>query len=230
MKRSYKSYKKYGRKYSRPIPRLVLPQRANKCVDVLENTTTLNTTASLTLLNGIAQGSAFYQRLGNRFAMRGLLLKAMIVPLRTNTALLEGMRMAVVYDRQANGAAPTFSDIFQGRANDGVSTDSIVLSGQNIDKRSRYIILWDWFQTLPQITVTGNVVTNVGEAANDIFYKIQKFIKIPNLPTQCDGATSGIGDIETGSLYLITYGSVANLSESHSVNWTARLFYYDVAQ
>lgn len=230
MKRSYKNYKKSFRKSSfrrsTPRPLAILP--ANKAVDIPATATTLNSTAQANLLNGIVQGAAFYQRLGNRFAMKACLLKATIYPLRTATQLNEIVRFVLVYDRQANGAAPTYTDIIQSRDNAG-GTSSTTFDNANIDKKSRYMILWDWWQPITTQTVTGAVVTNVGPQANAQVFKIQKLIPLPNLLTQCDGATGGIGDIETGSLYLFTVGSTAAASEAFTCSFSNRLFFYDAA-
>lgn len=230
MKRSFRNSKKSFRKSSfrrsMPRPMAILP--ANKAVDIPSSVLTLNTTASATLLNGVAQGAAFYQRLGNRFAMRALLLKLNIYPLRTSTQVNEMIRLLLVYDRQANGAAPTYSDIIQARDSAGGTTSNI-LDSPNVDKKSRYQILWDWWQPASTMTVTGPVITNPGVQANAQTFKIQKLIPLPALLTQCDGATSGIGDIETGSLYLFAVGSAASASEGWAALMTSRLFFYDAA-
>lgn len=225
MKRTYKSFRKsYPKRFSK---RRAIPAPANKCVDVPNFATALCLTPTYTLLNGVAQGAAFYQRLGNRFRVKAIHLKAVFYPLRTTTALSEMMRVMIVYDRQANGAAPVLSDLLLDRNNAG-TTGTDPLSGINIDKRSRYTVLYDFMQELPSHTVTGAVITNVGDSANGTIYKLNKVISFPNgLTCQCDGATAAIGDIETGSIYMITFGNVASGSEGFTCNSSARVYFAD---
>lgn len=212
-----------------PLSRTLTVAVANKCVDVPLQTQTITTSGNFLLLNGIVQGAAFYQRLGSRFQMKQINLRFNLYPVRTNAAQGENMRMVLFYDRQANGNPPTsISELLVTRDSAGNPTTT-PHSQQNVDKRSRFVIIKDWWQPLPTLTYTAGVITNLSAPANNQWNGRTIGVKLPGLITQCDGATAAIGDIETGSLYLLTLGNLASGAESHAVDVSARLFFYDAA-
>lgn len=225
-RRRYPNKRRYGHRSAVkvPLPRLV-SRPANKAVDVLTVTGSLHSTAQITLLNGIVQGAAFNQRLGQAIVMKGIELKLCFHSVRTNTALTEMIRCYLVYDRQSNGAAPTNADVMLALAQDN-STSSDVQSGQNMDKRQRYLVLWDYLAKVPTQTITTVVTTNPGIGESNLPTIIQS-IPLPDLKVNYSLSTGVIGAIATGSLHLVTLGNLAQNSESMQVTWSARLTIHD---
>lgn len=178
------------------------------------------------LLNGIVQGAGNNQRIGNKVSLKALRIKGQIINLAT--AVQTYARVLIVYDKQPNGALPTYASVMQTRDSAGAATNT-AFSDPNFDNKERFTILRDTTIVLPSVTNTAGVLTNVGfdqQAKNDInVFNIDMYIKLKGLHTAYTGATAGIADISTGSLMIgyIIHQGVAT--------WTCRnverLTYYD---
>ncbi len=66
-------------------------------------------TGSFTLLNGIAAGTSLGERNGRHATLRSLQCRGIVRLKSTETTQV--VRMVIFYDRQANGAAPTATDL-----------------------------------------------------------------------------------------------------------------------
>ena len=69
--------------------------------------------------------------------------------------------MLVVYDKQPNGALPTYATVMQTRDNAGAASNT-AFSDPNFDNKERFTILRDTTFVLPSVTNTVGVLTNVG--------------------------------------------------------------------
>ena len=85
---------------------------------------------TITVLNDVAQGTTAITRLGRKILMKSVLVQGTL----TNSSG-QG-RILIVYDRQANGAAPAATDVL---------TSNTIMAIQNLDNRDRFIILADIF-------------------------------------------------------------------------------------
>lgn len=132
--------------------------------------------ASLTLANGLAGGTGPNQRIGRSIKM--IWAKLRITSSTSN-------RVALVYDRQARGAAPTVvgsdDSIFR------VSGASNLLRTANPWTSKRFVILFDYCFNSP------------GSAASSEEFHIPIGLDA----TYNTGVTGTITDINTGSLYLV---------------------------
>ena len=121
------------------------------------------------------------------------------------TAVQAYARLLVVYDKQPNGALPTYATVMQTRDNAGAATNT-AFSDPNFDNKERFTILRDTTFVLPSVTNTVGVLTNVGfdqGTKNDInIFNVDMYIKLKGLHTSYTGATAGIADISTGSLFF----------------------------
>ena len=101
------------------------------------------------VLNGIHVGPGFYQRTGRQIKMRSIQFKYTIEPI-TYPAPMDQLRVAIVFDRQPNGAYPALSDIFQDVDSAGtVKTDPE--SFLNLNNRERFRILHHQYMQVPQV-------------------------------------------------------------------------------
>ena len=99
-------------------------------------------------------------------------------------------RILIVYDRQANGAAPAATDVL---------TSNTIMAIQNLDNRDRFIILADIFPYAQDETLAAG---NNGAGSGGIMaYK--RYIKC-NLETIYGGNAGTIADINSGSLLMLT--------------------------
>lgn len=178
------------------------------------------------LINGVVQGAGNNQRIGNKIALKALRMKGQILNLAT--AVQTYGRLLVIYDKQPNGALPTYASVMQTRDSAGAATNT-AFSDPNFDNKERFTILRDTTIVFPSVTNTVGVLTNVGfdqQAKNDInIFNVDMYIKLKGLHTAYTGATAGIADISTGSLLF------AVMIHQGAATWTfrnvERLTYYD---
>lgn len=163
-------------------------------VDVDEATYVADTTGSVTLLNGVAQGDDFTNRTGRKMTMKSLYIRGLV----KNVDSVSGpnlARMIIVYDNQTNGAAPVITDILKAAS----STSQI-----NLNNRDRFRILCDQQYAIGAIDNTATQAYAAGPIVFDF-----KLYKKLNLETIFGGTTAAVASINTGSLYMITIGDQA---------------------
>lgn len=197
----------------------------------------LNATGSILAVNEIAVGSSFFNRIGRKVEMKNVRFTGIINPINaTRAAVTDYARIVLVYDRQANGALPSISDIFQDTEQNGTNTTNAG-SGVNLNNRDRFAIIMDKRVQLPAATDTAGVMTNLwptsfGSATDGTpGYIIDEFRKLKGLTTQykADSAPAVIGDISTGSLLLVTFANNAAGSDVWAMNlWNVRLRFHDM--
>lgn len=178
------------------------------------------------LLNGVVQGAGNNQRIGNKISLKALRMKGQIINLAT--AVQTYGRLLVIYDKQPNGAIPTYASVMQTRDSAGAATNT-AFSDPNFDNKERFTILRDTTIVFPSVTNAVGVLTNVGfdqQSKSDInIFNVDMYIKLKGLHTAYTGATAGIADISTGSLLY------AVMIHQGAATWTfrnvERLTYYD---
>jgi len=109
----------------------------------------------------------------------------------------------VVYDKQANGAAPVIGDILTATSMSGVN---------NLANRDRFIVYADragW------VEVTDKTIEPV-----NVYLKV-------NLEETFNGTGASAAAINTGALYLISMGNLATGVTAPVVTCTARVRFTD---
>lgn len=156
----------------------------------------------INLLNGVATGAGFFNRVGSRIEGKSLHIRGNIVNILTS---VEGyMRMIVIYDRQPNGALPALTDILQSRDQAGTAATTSV-SEINLDQRDRFVVLRDKQWHVPSVTLAVGVQTNGPQYPGmDQEWDINEFIKLKGLTThfKSSSAPTTIADINTGAIYM----------------------------
>lgn len=171
-------------------PRAPAPEL--KVIDKAEATYGCNTTGSVTLLNGVAAGTDYTDRIGRRIQLASFQLRGLILPEDTSTNA-NLWRVMLVWDTQPNNLVATIAMILQ---------QSTSTSMNNLDNRDRFRVLWDaegasgaYATTATQAVAQSPSVTTLNE------------FRSLSLTTTFDGATSNINDINSGALYLVTIGN-----------------------
>lgn len=138
--------------------------------------------AALKHLNPLAPGTSATTRIGRRVKMHSLLIKWQ-GSLGPTSAGASPLRLLVVYDKQANGAAPAATDVL---------TSDAIASGMNLSNSRRFIILCN------------EEISCVGTQGPQSFMT-ERFIKM-NLDVEFNTGVAGdITDIQTGSVYSLIY-------------------------
>jgi len=102
-------------------------------------------------INFVAQGPAAYQRVGSRFSIKELHVKGEFERLPiddglANTEQLQEMRcrVAIVLDKQCNGAYPTYDQVFNDDVGIvGAGNSSSVDWFQRVENNKRFLVMWD---------------------------------------------------------------------------------------
>jgi len=156
------------------------------------------------LLNGVATGSSATDRIGRKIIMKSVYLRA-TVRAGTGSAGASPIRCIIFYDKQANAAAPAATDLLL--ANEFNSMN-------NLSNRDRFVVLSD--------EMTEPVGTQIEQARAHVVYK-----KI-NLETLFNAGSAGtIGDITSGSLYIMFAQTSDIITVAGQVVYRARVRYTD---
>ena len=174
----------------------------------------LSASPTIQLLNGLQLGTAAYQRIGNKIAMKSLYWSLAYSNMATDsspttdTALVNvPVRAMVVYDKQTNGALPVLGDLLSAFAGLGnVTARAIdVNSPNNLNNRDRFIVLMD----------KRFILSSAGPSSRFI----KKYKRLNTSVTYKSGATVGdVTDITSGGLYFITYRDAEMLGTTNPVS------------
>lgn len=196
-----------------------------KTVDVLVTTNILSTTATFTTLNATALGTEVFQRIGRKIRMKSLHLRGRLIRNAASTQTAdEYARCIIFYDSE--GTTSTLSDILESNDATGTVANNVT-SFTNTANFSRFKILSDTAFTMPMtpIDTLGGVssksgtITDYNSAAN-----YNKFLKLKMLSSEFGAA----GAISHGGLQFMTIGSQPAVTAAYSIQWYARLRYYDI--
>jgi len=146
-------------------------------------------TGTIQLLNGCAQGTDAVQHIGRQTTMKSLywLWQGQMGSTTTNSGSL---RLVILYDKEAEGAAPT---IASGAQTDAFNIDNIVAQ-MNLNNRDRFVVLVD------------ELVESIGTAGPQAFFR--KGYRKVSLPCVFNGgAGATVAAINTGSIYAFAWNS-----------------------
>jgi len=225
--RKKKSYKKGKKKYNYVklpktgfnlrLPRL--PLRSGgwtnakgelKYFDIASTAYSVDTTGTVTVLNAMQTGTDAVTRVGKQIYNKSIHIQGYLKPYDTTTTA-QLTRTMLVWDSQPNGVIATIANIL---------TAATPISALNLDNRERFTILRD-----SQIALAATAATT---SQGQTVFPVNMFVNLGNKKTTYSGISSGIGNVATGALLLVTIGSNANGSNDEAtLTVTTRLRYYD---
>lgn len=157
------------------------------------------------LLNGLALGTSASTRIGRKVIMKSLLLRYRWQLAATSVGG-SPCRILIVYDKQANVAAPVITDI--------LLSDTFT-SPNNLSNRDRFVTLSD-HMTEPI-------------AVQDTYAQASSIWKTLNLETLFNAGTAGnVTDITTGSVYLFACQTSTITVAAPALVYQSRIRYTDV--
>lgn len=206
-----------------------------KVVDVLPFTVTIDNAGDQILLNGVKEGSAFYNRVGNEIEMLSVHVVGQVVTSGVSLAnLLPGGwygRIMVVYDRQPNSSPFVISDLIASWKFDGTSSTTS-RDHLNPNNKDRFLILRDSRIAVPDaIGITGaasqQAMSVVDYSTNQV--NVNMYVPLRGLSARYKASTGLVGDITIGSLYLFLFGDTSTDSTHtpYSFVGSARLTFVD---
>lgn len=169
---------------------------------------------TVALINVVAQGSDNTDRIGRKITFKSIeydyVYQNDSAALGTVAAWPDNAacaKIAVVYDKQPNGALPAWSDIF-------TNTGSVMapFGLKNINNIDRFDIL-----------MTDRVVI---DNASALAQRVHRYLPV-NLECRYDGTTSGIADITSGSLLFCYADDNTNNTNNSTILGRVRVLYTD---
>jgi len=196
-----------------------------KVFDTVLSAYPLNTTGSVTNVFLPQLGSDMNQRVGRKCCIKSIYLRgyafiqgAFPDPIVSGvSAPAQLQRLMFIWDTQPNGSLPAITDILN------TSTSASQL---NINNRDRFKILMDkaWVQG-PFIYNTGAGVAVA--SGQNVSQPLKKYKRL-NLETIFNATNGGtIADIASGSLLVVTIGSLASSTNDGEARFTVRVRYSD---
>jgi len=185
-----------------------------KVIDVAQTTTAVNTTGSVTLLNGVATGTDFTDRIGRRTNVTAIQLRGFFTPDLTSATITQNLaRILIVEDQQTNGVIATIADILNA-----VTPTSFM----NMSNRERFKVHMDQQLALGPQNFTSDLVCAPCPGGHVI-----NFYKKVNIPMVFEGTAATIASISSGALYLVTVGNVAAGNLDSQLLWSSRVRFID---
>jgi len=188
-KRPRQPYKVVGtqKKQKKYVPKL--RDKEAKVVDIAAAAYACDTTGSVTLLNGVAQGDDSTNRDGRITYAKSIKLEGYVGHAVPASGVQMLAAVYLIWDKQGNGAAPAITDIF----NLSSSTSPL-----NLNNRDRF-------------TVLRHQAFALNTAINSINHRMSIYVNLnkPEFKTVYGGTGATVASINTGALYLVTLGDIA---------------------
>lgn len=172
-------------------PRYMPPNRKHRNIF---SSTNAGNTGSTTLLNGIAEGSDDFQRIGKRVHIRWVELKFWCTAANNDI-----LKLSLVLDKQPNGTGTTASDIY-----DLTFGSNLALALRSTNTAFRYQVL-----KTDQMTICGGNSVDVAQ--------VNWFVPC-NFYMDFNGTGSAISDINTNALYFVVGNQATGLAVPYDVS------------
>jgi len=166
-----------------------------KFVDVQQNGYVADTTGTVTLLNGVAQGLDYNNRIGRKMEFTSVHVKGVLLPVDSSTAPTH-CRLMVVWDSDSDGTTPTITDIL---------AQSTSTSFANLNNRNRFRTILNEEYAIGGVST----VATQSYAGSPTVHAIDRYIQLPKLETINQGTDATAASIQQGALWMITIGTNA---------------------
>ncbi len=153
----------------------------------------------------IGQGVTESTRVGRKCVIKSIGWRAQLERIAvssTGIAASEVIRLIIVQDKQANGAAPTVS------GTGGLLESANYQAFNNLNNKSRFRVLYDKTFTLNTLAAAGDGTSNDSGAVQRSF----SFFKDVNIPMEYSGTAnpSVIGEVRTNNIFGIMISESGN--------------------
>lgn len=170
---------------------------------------TVLSTGNLFLLNGVASGTAYNERIGRTINIESLLVRVFFLPGTASSPTSDILRLMIIHDQQANGAAPSLSDILQ---------TSDVTSPLNLNYRERFTVFTDRYIEPEAFSLTAGAITGGSPSTH-----IEEIYMDTDIQTVFNSTGAPIANIQTGSIYLL----LLSISNSWTALYNSRVRFTD---
>lgn len=181
-----------------------------KVIDTANAVYQVNTTGSVTLVNGVATGTDYTDRIGRRVNVTAIQMRGWLTYEGTSAAIGSLARVMLVEDMQPNGVIATPSDIL---------TELRPESFMNMNNRERFKVHYD-----AQVAL-GPYDLSLGFGSPSV--RSLKCYKKVNIPVVFEGTAATIGSISSGAIYLFVIGSLPSGTGDVNLRATCRMRFVD---
>lgn len=169
-------------KVSKLEKQLKLQEGEWKYIDTVQTSTASVSAGALSLINGCTQGDGPSNREGTQIHIKSIQMRIR-TEFNSGDASAGAVRVVLVQDKQANGAAPTVANIYATTT--AVAVDAL----RNLDNRKRFKILADR--------------TYIMSPNGDSGYQDDIYLKKPIVTQYNSGNAGVVSDISSNSLYIL---------------------------
>lgn len=144
--------------------------------------------AGIFLLNGVAQGDDYNNRIGREVTFRSIYVRAQNY-LNVTTPTPVTLRWLIFWDKQTNGANIVFTDVLNDLGSTAAAVDDTSMN--NLTNRDRFVIVYDKV-----------IDMNPGNTAEQ-YFKFMKKYRSCNVKTVYSGTGNTVAAIQTNALWLM---------------------------
>lgn len=191
-----------------------------KAVDVIA-TTNVSSTQFIAELNQLSAGTESYNRIGKQVQMHSLRFVGSF-SLFPRNAVQETIRVALIYDRQPNGSAPSWADIFTSVDNTGATT-SIPWSMPNVANLDRFKVLAD-FHFNPVPAPIGAIAVPSYLSDGNQKFMMDRYVKLGGLEARYN---AGSPNAISGALFLVALSTEPAATAPTNLTYYTRVTYTD---
>lgn len=177
-----------------------------KVIDTNLSSADISSTAIITCINACARGDDINDRIGRECTMKSVQIRGYFQALGACPGDI--VFWSVVYDRQSNGAAPGWTDVY--------TTAAEQPNLRNLDNRKRFKVLG-----------SGYLVVNAATSLDGLQTPIEFYRKL-NHPIEFNSLNNGdVGDISTGGLFWMVRAGQAQGANDTGFYGSVRVRYTD---
>lgn len=181
----------------------------SKVIDIAVGTIQVNTTSSISLLNGCIQGTDYTQRIGRKIVLQSVYVRGRVQiegPASGVQNASQLVRMILVIDTQPNGTVFAITDLLNTAAPE---------SQLNLNNRDRFSIICDKEWVFDPYIVSTTATQSLGIGGRTI-QALKKYKKL-NMETIFNSGNAGtVADMTSGALYMVWIGSNAASANADS--------------
>jgi hypothetical protein len=182
-----------------------------KFVDTASASYACDTTGSVTLLNGVATGTDFTNRIGRRIRNLRILCRGLVTPESSTATSSNLVRVMLILDHQPNGAIAGVTDILASATS---------LSDINVSNCRRFGVLRDTMMEIGSFSNTATQAVSAAPAVQRLCFEQD----LNGVVSEYLTTGNTITGLSTNAILLLTIGAVASGS-GHNLGAYFRIYF-----
>lgn len=199
--------------------------REAKMVDTQGTVVNFISTGAPVLISGLAVGTDMFNRIGRQVKWKHVYVRYLVRPTAagvTGGLAANNLRISLVWDKQPNGAQATAADVYRNVDSAGTAASNVYCFPNEAGTK-RFHILRSKIWSTPQLSAAaaGSNATLENQFADSVgSWKV----KVGSKTSQFSSTGSGIGNISTGTFFLLFESDIDN---NYECLYSTRCEFYD---